>query len=463
MKISKIINKKKEEKETEIVGNVREKPTFLILSEYGELLDLAIWLDKVERYKTYFCVLEKDYKSIGKGIVETIDDWYECLGEGYVWVVDGCSNAKLQDWLREMGESVVGTNQTMSDHENDRQLGQAWFKKAGFFQPFSQNFKDIDSALEFIKGHKGQKLILKQNADLPKFLNHKAKFDGGEDMIFHLEELKKSWNPVWGEFDCDLMEVVEGDELAASAFFNGHDWLRNKEGKVVGFINMERKKQLNGNLGSTTGEMGTVFKGVDEDDELFSEIILKPEITKKLKESNYRGVFDINCIRTEKGIVALEATSRFGVPATSYEFTEGILSGSGGLLAAMAYGDDVPVEVDMTWGIAQVIVVPPFPVEADLEDRATSYGEKLWIMQDGKPAKEFSKDQLQHIHLENFEKKDEDYRVATKNGYLLVVTQKAKTIEEACEKSNEYIKDNLFITDMGYRTDLGDNIPKDLL
>src|ERR1700733_15021154 len=99
----------------------------------------------------------------------------------------------------------------------------------GFKQPESHNFTDIDEAIDFVKENKDTRYILKQNGDAPKHLNHMGKFKGNEDMIYHLEELKKGWNESqYGSFDCDLMEVVEGVEVAASAFFNGHDWLRDK-------------------------------------------------------------------------------------------------------------------------------------------------------------------------------------------------------------------------------------------
>jgi phosphoribosylamine-glycine ligase len=435
------------------------KSKFFIMSTYGELLDLAMHLSKNENYKVIFYVSDPTYKSIGKGIVEIADDWHEYLGQDYIWVIDGTETAKLQDWMRDIGENVVGTNEIMSEHEENRQKGQKWFKDAGFDQPESQNFKSIDDALSFLNQNKDKMWILKQNGTLPKHLNHKGKFKGSEDMVFHLEELKKSWNEAeYGSFDCDLMEVVEGLELAGSAFFNGHDWLRNQEGKVVGFLNFEFKKMGNGDIGPTTGEMGTLFLGVDEDNDIFSEMLLKPIITSKLKETNYRGVFDINCIKTKKGITALEATSRFGVPATSYEFGEGMETNVGDLLSAMARGIDTPVEVNRKWGIAQVIVAPPFPVEADIENSATSLGEKLWILKNGKPVDEFTSDQMKHIKLENFQKNDKGYMVASKGGYMLVVTGTGDSIEETRENLIEYVKNNLFLSDMWYRTDLGKRI-----
>lgn len=433
------------------------KHKFLIISEFGELLDLAMWLDQTG-HEVLFHVMESEYKKIGDGLVPKTDDSWTHMGEGYIYVMDGTDRAKRMDWLRSKGEYVVGSNQVMAELENDRQKAQAWFKELGFRQPKSENFTDFDSAMEYVRKSK-TKLILKQNGNAPKSLNHKGIFDDGYDMLYHLEKLKKSWNESsFGSVDFDLMEIVEGQEIAASAFFNGHDWLRNDEGKVVGFLNWEQKKESDGDLGETTGEMGTIFIGADEDDPMFNEVLMRDGIAEKLAESSYHGVFDINGSITDEGYVAFEPTSRFGVPATSYVFMEGLETDCGDLLAAMAFGLDTPIEVKREFGIVQVIAAKPFPVEADMADEATSIGERLWPLNKGKRQDDFTKDQWRHIHLENFLKKDDSYLVATKNGYLLTVTQTGDSIEEARQKSLDFIKDNIYISGMKYRQDLGANI-----
>lgn len=433
----------------------KETRRFFVMSSYGELLDIAIQLQK-EGEEVVFYTPEHDFKKIGEGIVPKAENWHEYLSKGYIFVIDGCENAKLQDWLRENGELVVGTNEAMTELEENRQAGQKWFKEIGFKQPDSKNFKDFDSAIEFISENEGQRYILKQNGEAPKHLNHMGKFDSGIDMLYHLSELKKSWSEAeYGQVDFDLMEVVEGTEIAASAFFNGHDWLRDEKGKVVGFLNIEHKKHLNDDLGATTGETGTLFMGVDESDDLFKDILLRSEVAKKLKETDYRGVFDINGCITDEGFTAFEPTSRFGVPATSYEFIEGLDMKTADLLEYMARGEDKPISIHKGYGMVMVVFAPPYPIEADVEDRATSLGEKLWPLKDGEPTKDFSDEQLEHIHLENFYKDEGDYKVATKNGYLLTVTSRGEDIESMREETIEYIKENLLIADMGYRTDIG--------
>lgn len=434
---------------------------FLIVSEFGELLDLAIRL-KDEGHEVLFHLTNPDYKRIGEGMVPHTDDSWVHMGGGYIWIFDGCNRGKRQDWLRSKGEFVFGGSEQGDKLENDRQLGQKLFKAAGFQQPFSKNFKNIDEALKFVQQNKDKRYILKQNGDAPKSLNHMGKFDTNEDMIFHLEGLKKRWNEAnMGKVDFDLMQVVEGLEVAASAFFNGKEYLKNKDGKVVGFLNFEDKKEADGGTGETTGEMGTTFIGVTEDNILFKDILMRPKILEALRASKFRGVFDINCIKTKDGIVALEPTCRPGIPATSYEFLVGI-DNCGKMIETVAKGEDKAIEVKLGIGMVMCVVAKPYPAEADMDEEATSIGEKLWILKDGKPAKDFTEDQKKRIHLQNFYKDDEgNYIVATKNGYLLTVTGSGSSISDTRDELIEYIKENIYISGMKYRTDIGARVEKD--
>lgn len=429
---------------------------FLFYSEFGEIADLGIFLQDIEGHEVAFHVESKDYCKIADGILNHASDWYRYIGKGYVWVFDSCSFGDLQDWLREKGEAVCGGCAEGDKLENDRQAGQDWFAEAGFDQVESQNFKDFESAMDLVKSVP-QRWILKQNGSAPKSLNHMGQFDDGSDMLYHLDELKKRWNEAqYGDIDFDMMEVVEGLEVAASAFFNGSDWIRDKDGKVCGYLNFEEKKEADGGTGETCGEMGTTFWGCTEENELFCEMICKPGIKTRLKKIGFRGVFDINCIVTDEGkIVALEPTCRFGVPATSYEFCEGIESGVGKLIEAIAKGQQRPVALHRGWGMVMVVVAKPFPLEADVDDEATSIGERFWILKDGKPVDELSDEQRRHVHLYNFKRDDEGLKVATKSGYMLTVTAKGDDIAEIREGLIDYIKENLMLSGMKYRSDIG--------
>ena len=270
------------------------------------------------------------------------------------------------------------------------------------------------------------------------------------------------------------MEVVEGLEVAASAFFNGSDFLRDGDGRIAGYLNFEEKKEANGGTGETCGEMGTTFIGTNDSHRLFSSIIGRPGIVEKLRDIGFHGVFDINCIvdmDDPKGIVALEPTMRFGIPATSYEMIEGMVSDPAEVIASCARGTSLPEGLQLHEGVGMVmcVVAKPFPCEMDVEEKATSLGERLWILnpQSGQPSPtgDFSEEQREHIHLYNFElavdgeSGESCYKVVTKNGYLLTVTGRSGTsIKQVRKNLIECIKDNLYLSGMKYRTDVGSRI-----
>ncbi len=437
--------------------------TFIVISEFGEILDVSLHLKYAEKQEVLLYIKDSRYKDIGKGMIEHIDDWHDYLGQDCIFVFDGCAAGKTQDWLRSQGEYVFGGSERGDKLENDRQLGQRMFKEAGFKQPPSHNFKDIDAAKAFVKANKDKRWILKQNGDAPKSLNHMGKFDGNVDMLKHLENLKTDWDETsYGAFDCDLMEVVEGTEMAASAFWNGSDWMRDKEGRVVGYLNFEEKKEFTSGLGETTGETGTTFLGVNDDDKTFKKIIVNKVVEKWLKESGFRGVFDINGTLTKEGdYVAFEPTMRFGVPASSYEFIEGMVSKTADLIADVAMGESRPVEVKQTIGMVIVVAAKPYPLEGNVSPEDTSVGEELWLTSGGEPADAniWSK-RFRRIHPYNFLLDEEtgEYKVATPSGYMFTVTATGESVAEARERIIEDIENLTYLSGAKYRKDIGERV-----
>ncbi len=433
---------------------------FYILSTYGELLELALHLQDVEKCDVVFSVPDHDCDKIGEGMVKKDNDWFNYMGKGYVFVIDGCEHGELQTFLRSKGEAVFGNGGVGSEKlESNRQLGQQLLKLAGFPQPESKNFTNIDEAIRFVAENKKTRYVLKQNGDAPKHLNYIGKFADSVDLLWHLDQLKTKWNESeYGKFDVDVMEYAEGTECAVSGFFNGTEFLKGRDGKVAAFINFEDKKSATGGLGPTCGEMGTTFIGTNSDNPLVKEVLMRPKIIEALKALNYRGVFDINGTKTKKGYVAFEFTMRPGIPTSSYEFIAGLDMLTSDLLSIVAKGENKPISIHKGIGMVMVVAGKPFPTEADLEPEATSLGEKLWILKDKVPQKDFSDEQRKNIHLENFQKKDGDYLVATKNGYLLTVTGRGRTISSTRDAVIEYIKSNIYISDMVYRTDIGKRV-----
>ena len=439
---------------------------FFFHSQYGETADLAIHLQEVEGHTVLMFVEDAAYRRIAEGIIEHTTEWWRYIGKGYIFVFDGCTHGDLVEWLREQGEYVVGGTTETDSMENDRGKHQKWFKKLGFDQPISKEFTDFDEAIAFVQEHPDTQWVLKQVAEAPKSLSHVGKFENSQDVLFKLRELQKSWKEhEYGPVAFEMMEKVEGTEIAASAFFNGKQFLKNGSGRVVGYINAEDKKESDGQLGSTTGETGTSFLGATEDNELFRSILLREGIEEYLAGNDYRGVWDVNCILTADGrLVALEPTCRFGVPATSYEFMFGLKTETGDLLEAMAKGINRKVEFYPGVGMVVVVTAKPFPLEADVEDEGTSLGERLWILQEGEPIEDLTPDHLSRLGLYNFERVEDEesgetiYRVPTKSGYLLTVTGRGEYISTVRDEISHWIKNNIHLNGMKYRQDIGKRV-----
>jgi hypothetical protein len=115
--------------------------------------------------------------------------------------------------------------------------------------------------------------------------------DDGQDVIRVLEAYKKSFPDEIRQFQ--LQRRVTGVEVAVGAFFNGKEFIYPLN------VNFEHKKLFPGNIGPSTGEMGTAmfWSGPNK---LFNSTLKKMEA--KLASEGYVGYIDLNCIVNGNGI-----------------------------------------------------------------------------------------------------------------------------------------------------------------
>ena len=139
-----------------------------------------------------------------------------------------------------------------------------------------------------------------------------------------LEAYKKSFPDEIRQFQ--LQRRVTGVEVAVGAFFNGKEFIYPIN------VNFEHKKLFPGNIGPSTGEMGTAmfWSGPNK---LFNSTLKKMEA--KLASEGYVGYIDLNCIVNGNGIYPLEFTARFGYPTISIQ-QEGMTTPIGQFLADLA-------------------------------------------------------------------------------------------------------------------------------
>jgi phosphoribosylamine--glycine ligase len=411
---------------------------FLFVSKEALAIDLAWQLVK-EGHKVKFHAQSKVDRDIGDGIVEKVDDWEPHIEWSDVVVFDYNGYVAEAERLRRKGKPVIGPTEYTDRLELDREFGQEELKSAGLTILPYWDFESFDAAITFIRTHP-DRYVVKPNgkAQNDKVLSFVGQEEDGRDVIEMLEHYKRGWASKIKSFQ--LQKYAAGVEVAIGAFFNGKEFI------LPACINFEHKKMCNGNIGPSTGEMGTTVFWTGPN-KLYEETLAK--MVPKLAAAGYTGYFDINCIANNRGIYPLECTSRFGYPTINIQI-EGVLSPWGEFLAAVARGEQYNLRTKRGFQIGVVIAVPPFPfVDAEAFRR---YSEDAVVM--------FKKPISSGFHPCDVKLVDGDWRLAGSYGYALVITGDGTTMEEARREAYNKVR-NIIIPNMFYRTDIGERWRED--
>ena len=158
--------------------------------------------------------------------------------------------------------------------------------------------------------------------------------------------------------DSRYRQIMDGLVEKTADLDTGIDWV-SRDGLVVvddvGFG--ELQDRLRGEGYAVVG--GSAGGDCLELDRVHCQQVLAP-LAPHLRRIGFRGDFDLNCIVNEEGAFPLEATSRFGFPTTQLQM-EFHISPWTEFLAAVARGEDYPLEVREGYGVVMLIAIPPFP------------------------------------------------------------------------------------------------------
>jgi len=406
---------------------------FLFITLDNLIADIA-WRIKKEGHEVKYYVKNPDDKEVGSGFIEMIDDWEKEVDWADVIIFDDVlGQGEKAQKLREQGKLVVGGTPYTDKLEDDRDFGQEELKRFGINIIPSQTFTDFDKAIEFVKGNPG-KYVLKpcgEAANL-KGLLYVGEEEDGRDMVQVLSDYQKAWSKQIPAFQ--LQKRIYGVEVAVGVFFNGKEFIYPIN------INFEHKKLFPGNLGPSTGEMGTsmFWSGPNK---IFNNTLKKME--SKLAEEGYVGYIDLNCIVNNHGIYPLEFTSRFGYPAIFIQ-EEGMINLMGDFLYQLAKGENVKLKTKSGFQLGIRIVVPPFPFK-DPETFQVKSKDSVII---------FKKDD-EGIHFEDVKLVNGEWVVTGSAGVVLVVCGTGQTMKQAQNNAYKKIK-TVFIPHMYYRDDIGD-------
>ncbi|HEY7533187.1 MAG TPA: phosphoribosylglycinamide synthetase C domain-containing protein, partial [Nitrospiraceae bacterium] len=397
--------------------------------------DIA-WQVVKEGHDVKYFIEDPKERDIADGFVPKVDVWEAETAWADIIVFDDTlgQGAKAQA-LRGHGKLVVGGTPYTDRLEDDRSFGQEELRKAGINILAYREFDNFDDAIAYVKNNP-ERYVIKPSGGMG---NLKRRLfvgdeDDGHDVIRVLEAYKKSFPEEIRVFQ--LQRRVTGVEIAVGAFFNGKEFIYPIN------VNFEHKKLFPGNIGPSTGEMGTLmfWSGANR---LFNSTLKKME--PRLAVEGYVGYIDLNCIVNGNGIYPLEFTSRFGYPTISIQ-QEGMNTPIGRFLADLAAGSNPKLRVKSGFQIGVRIAVSPFPF--DDESTFLSMSKNAAIL--------FKKGIIpEEVHIEDVKQMNGQWYVAGTSGVVLVVCGLGHTMRQAQAQAYSRIR-NIMIPDMYYRDDIGE-------
>jgi phosphoribosylamine--glycine ligase len=411
-----------------------DKTRFLFVSFDALITDIA-WQVLKEGHEVRYYIKKKTARSIGDGFVPKSTDWKTDAEWADVVVFDDVLGmGEDAHRLRKAGKAVVGGTPYTDRLEDDRAFGQNELRGFGIpIIPFEE-YSSFDDAIAYVKANP-VRYVIKPSGEAQniKRLLFVGEDEDGTDVIHVLESYKKVYADRVRTFQ--LQQRRTGVEIAIGAFFNGSEFLTPIN------VNFEHKKLFPGNIGPSTGEMGTAMYW-SQPNRIFNQTLKKME--EKLREEAYVGYIDLNCIVNSQGIYPLEFTARFGYPTISIQ-QEGLTTPMGELLAAIARGEKIELKARSGFQVGVRIVVPPFPFDDPKTFEANSE-ERVII---------FRKPDTTGVHIEDVKLVNGEWVITGTSGVVLIVVGSGQTMRRAQAQAYNRIG-NIMIPNMYYRTDIGD-------
>jgi phosphoribosylamine--glycine ligase len=407
---------------------------FLFVSYDGLIADIA-WEVVKEGHPVKFWIKDPEEKEIADGFVPKAEDWKKEVDWADVVVFDDVLGmGAMAEELRKKGKLVVGGSPYSDKLEDDRAFGQQELKNAGVSIIPQENFTSFDDAMAYVKANPNR-YVIKPSGEAQNYkrLLFVGEEEDGVDVVQVLEDYKRAWSKKIKEFQ--LQRRIMGVEVATGAFFNG------KEFVPPICVNFEHKKLFPGDIGPSTGEMGTSMFW-SEPNKVFNATLKKMET--RLAEERYVGHIDVNCIVNNNGIYPLEFTARFGYPTISIQ-QEGLLTPIGEMLYKLAEGTISRLRTRTGFQIGVRIVVPPFPFR-DKQTFESSSKDAVILFKN--PSRE-------GFHIEDVKNADGEWLVTGTSGVVLIVCGTGPTMKQAQRQAYNRVK-NVMIPNMYYREDIGD-------
>lgn len=416
---------------------------FLIVSALAETVGIAVRL-VAEGHSVKYYVHMPGERDCGDGLLEKVSSWREHVAEADLVFFDDVrqkgeagSAYDAGKWFLEVkkefpGKLVIGGAPETARLENDRVFGQEVLQQLGVPVVEMKKFTSFSDARKYVE-ETGKGYAVKHNEQVDRDLT--AAFKTPEETIEFLEWLEEVWSELGGGKPVNfvLQETVQGVEIAVTCFFDGERFRSE-----ACYVNQEIKKEMDGDLGRSTGQTGEVGLFLPQP-KLFHAVLAPMELW--LREQGYCTWLDVNCIVNQESVVPLEFTARPGYPSV-YTFCELLNEPVGEFLLRMAARDQQPITYKNAVGVAVVLTSGTFPDQHPTRNKlAVIHG--------------LEKTGLRHVWLNEARWDGKRVRGAGELGYHAVVTGSGATIQEAagmCYNALEQIK---IVPFTRYRTDVG--------
>ena len=270
---------------------------FLLLSECGDGLGLAIRLI-AEGHQVVLWLRDRQEQGLGKGLVDEAKRYEKTV------IADSVGFGPLMDALRESEFRTFAGSSFADELEDNREFAEEIMTSNGIQVPRSKLVKSVEEARDFIESLGSDRVFIKPTGNLSGAHPSEEAKDS-EDVDRILGDIAREYKG--DSIELEIQEFIPGIALSTEGWFNGHNW-------IPGMFNhtLERKQSLAGDLGPPTGCTGNLVWSCGED-EIVKATLLR--VTDVLREHNYVGPLDINCIISEGGLYGLEFTPRFGYDA----------------------------------------------------------------------------------------------------------------------------------------------------
>jgi phosphoribosylamine--glycine ligase len=407
---------------------------FLFVSYDGLIADIA-WEVVKEGCAVKLWIKDPDEQGIAEGFVPKTADWRAEVEWADVVVFDDVLGmGTLAQEVRRTGKRVVGGTPYTDRLEDDRAFGQQELRNAGVSIIPQQNFTSFQDAIAYVKANPNR-YVIKPSGEAQNYkrLLFVGEEEDGRDVVQVLDDYERAWADRIKEFQ--LQRRILGVEVATGAFFNGREFVSPI------CVNFEHKKLFPGDIGPSTGEMGTSMFW-SEPNRIFNGTLKKME--PKLREEGYVGFIDINCIVNSNGIYPLEFTARFGYPTISIQ-QEGLITPMDELLYKLADGTLTRLRARAGFQLGVRIVVPPFPYKDPETFQSTSKDAVIL----------FKTPNREGVHIEDVRLLNGEWLVTGTSGVVLIVCGTGPTMRQAQRQAYNRVK-NVMIPNMYYREDIGD-------